>query len=144
MNPKKIKSAGALGLGDRFARFARTISQLFSKPATFVAAVLFVGLWACSGPLFGFSAQWQLVINTATTIITFLMVFVIQNTQNRDATAMHLKLDELLRAMHGARNQLIDLEKVPEAELQAYIDEFAAIHRRYAQVLEGRRVKNRR
>jgi low affinity Fe/Cu permease len=128
-------------LGDRFARFARSISGLFSKPTTFVLAVFFVAAWAFSGPLFGFSEQWQLVINTATTIVTFLMVFVIQNTQNRDSTAMHLKLDELLRAMNGARNQMIDLERVPESELQKYVDEFAAIHRRYEKALNRKRSK---
>ena len=80
-------------------------------------AIMVILAWALTGPLFGFSDTWQLIINTSTTIVTFLMVFLIQNTQNRDAKAIHLKLDELIRAMRGARNQMIDLDSLTEDEL---------------------------
>lgn len=95
-----------------------------SHPVAFVASVAVVLAWALSGPLFHFSDTWQLVINTGTTIVTFLMVFLIQNTQNRDATAMHLKLDELIRATEGARNASIDMEELSEAELSALRDRY--------------------
>jgi low affinity Fe/Cu permease len=87
------------------------------RPATFVAAVAIIVGWAVSGPLFGFSDTWQLAINTSTTIVTFLMVFLIQNTQNRDAEAMQVKLDELIRAIEGAHNALLNLEELEEEDL---------------------------
>ncbi len=90
---------------------------------------LVIVTWAVTGPVFGFSEPWQLVINTATTIVTFLMVFVIQNTQNRDIRALHLKLDEVLRAMAGARNSLIDLEDLSDAKLARLAGEFHAVQR---------------
>src|SRR5512133_925057 len=93
-----------------FGRFAKWTASMAGKPATFGAAVFIILLWALTGPIFHFSDTWQLVINTRTTIITFLMVFLIQNTQNRDSEATHLKLDELIRAIGGAHNALIDLE----------------------------------
>src|SRR5262249_11461169 len=101
----------------QFTRFATAASRATGKPVTFVIAVVVVTLWAVTGPLFGFSDTWQLVITTATTIITFLMVFLIQNTQNRDAEAMHIKLDELIRAVEGAENSLLDLEELEDEEL---------------------------
>ena len=101
----------------RFARLATAASRATGKPITFVIAVVAIVIWAASGPLFGFSDTWQLVVNTATTIITFLMVFLIQNTQNRDAEAMHIKLDELIRAVRGAQNTLLDLEELDDVEL---------------------------
>jgi low affinity Fe/Cu permease len=101
----------------RFARFASGTARAAGRPVTFVIAVAVIGIWAASGPLFGYSDTWQLVINTATTIITFLMVFLIQNTQNRDAEAMHIKLDELIRAVKGAQNSLLDLEELEDEEL---------------------------
>ena len=101
----------------RFARLATAASRTTGKPITFVIAVVAIVIWAASGPLFGFSDTWQLVVNTATTIITFLMVFLIQNTQNRDAEAMHIKLDELIRAVRGAQNTLLDLEELDDVEL---------------------------
>jgi low affinity Fe/Cu permease len=100
-----------------FHQFARRVAEWVGSNFAFAAAILIVLAWAATGPLFHFSDTWQLVINTGTTIVTFLMVFLIQNTQNRDALAMHVKLDELLRAVKAARNELVDLENRPEREL---------------------------
>jgi low affinity Fe/Cu permease len=100
-----------------FTRFAKAASHFAGRPAAFLIAVVIILIWALTGPAFGFSDTWQLVINTGTTIITFLMVFLIQNTQNRDAEAMHLKLDELIRAIEGAHNALLDLEELEEKDL---------------------------
>src|SRR5687767_15905878 len=112
-----------------FTRFAKKTAQLSGRPVTCALAVAIVVLWAISGPLFGFNQTWQLVINTGTTIVTFLMVFLIQNTQNRDAKAIHLKLDELIRGVTGARNRLIDLEEMSEAELDDLQRQFAKFRR---------------
>jgi low affinity Fe/Cu permease len=109
---------------DFFRRFAHRTSSGVGSPWAFAAAFLTVIVWGITGPVFGFSDTWQLVINTGTTIVTFLMVFLIQNTQNRDAIAIHLKLDELIRAVKGARNQLVDLEELSDEELEALQREF--------------------
>ena len=101
-----------------FARFARWVERQVGRSVTFVLAIAVVLLWAVSGPLFGWSDTWQLVINTGTTIITFLMVFVIQNTQSRDTQAMQLKLDELIRVNEMARNSLIDLEEMSDIDVE--------------------------
>jgi low affinity Fe/Cu permease len=110
-----------------FADFARWLERQVGRPASFAAAIVVVIAWAVSGPLFGWSDTWQLVINTGTTIVTFLMVFVIQNSQTRDTQALQLKLDELIRVNKAARNSLIELEERPEAEVGDIKSEFAAL-----------------
>jgi low affinity Fe/Cu permease len=101
-----------------FTRFARWTSCHAGRPSAFVVAVMIILAWAVTGPMFGYSDTWQLVINTGTTIVTFLMVFLIQNTQNRDSQAIHVKLDELIRAKKGARNSLLNLEDLSDDELE--------------------------
>ena len=100
-----------------FTRFANWTASASGRPQTFVLACLVILVWAVTGPLFGFSDTWQLVINTGTTIVTFLMVFLIQNTQNRDSRAVQLKLDELIRSTEGAHNAVLDLEELAEMDL---------------------------
>src|SRR3954454_19830940 len=114
-------------MGRWFANFANRTSQLAGHYVTFVGAFLVLVIWAVSGPFFGFSDTWQLVINTGTTIVTFLMVFLIQNTQNRDAMAMHLKLDELIRAIESADNSLIRAEDETQDELRALKANYEAL-----------------
>jgi low affinity Fe/Cu permease len=110
-----------------FTRFAKWTSRITGQPGAFVVATGTLIVWALSGPLFGFSDTWQLIINTGTTIVTFLMVFLIQNTQNRDSEAIHVKLDELIRSTRGANNQLLDLEELEVEELDKLRDEYEAL-----------------
>ena len=110
-----------------FTKIANWVAHVTGLPLTFAVCCLIVVVWALTGPFFGFSDTWQLVINTGTTIITFLMVFLIQNTQNRDAKAIHLKLDELIRSLEGARNGLVDLENCTDEELERLQEAFARL-----------------
>ena len=126
-------------MNNLFARFARHVAAWMAHPVAFVIALVSVIVWALLGPAFHYSDGWQLVINTSTTIMTFLMVFLLQNIQNRDSRAVQLKLDELIRALIGARNELIDLENFTEEELEHYCSEFSKIHLHYAKALEKRK-----
>jgi low affinity Fe/Cu permease len=110
-----------------YSRFAKSAARFCGRPRVFVFAVAVILVWIITGPLFGFSDTWQLVINTGTTIITFLMVFLIQNTQNRDTEAIQVKLDELIRATKGAHNALLDLEELEEASLDAFKARYQAL-----------------
>jgi low affinity Fe/Cu permease len=116
-----------------FREFAQQASLTVGSAWAFIVALGVVVVWAASGPAFGFSDTWQLVINTGTTIVTFLMVFLIQNTQNRDAKAIHLKLDELIRAGTHARTELVELERLSDEELERLQDEFHALHASFEQ-----------
>ena len=114
---------------DAFRSFAQRSSSVLGSAWSFCGAVLIIVLWLVTGPTFHFSDTWQLIINTATTVVTFLMVFLIQNTQNRDAKAMHLKLDELIRAVEGARNQLVDLEELSDNDLKKLEEQFRRLRK---------------
>ena len=120
MRPTKSRSS--------FTRFAKFTARTTGRPATFLVALLIVVIWALTGPLFGFSDTWQLVVNTSTTIVTFLMVFLIQNTQNRDTAAIQLKLDELIRASE-ARNVFANLEDASDEEIEAFQHEFEQLRK---------------
>ena len=115
---------------EMFRRFARTSAEWVGSPWAFFVAIAVVAIWAVTGPVFHYSDTWQLVINTGTTIVTFLMVFLVQNTQNRDAKAIHLKLDELLRGVTGARTRLVHLEEWTDDELAELEQQFARLRRR--------------
>ena len=116
-------------VSDAFRLFAQRTSVLLGSAWAFCGAVLVIVVWLITGPTFHFSDTWQLIINTATTVVTFLMVFLIQNTQNRDAKAMHLKLDELIRALKGARNQLVDLENLSDEDLKKLEEQFRRLRK---------------
>lgn len=118
-------------MGELFRKFAHHVANAVGTPAAFIAAFGVVGVWALTGPVFHFTDTWQLVINTGTTIVTFLMVFLIQNAQNRDARAIHLKLDELLRAVSGARTGLVNLEQLSDDKLRALQSEFDRLAKDY-------------
>ena len=113
-----------------FTRFAKRTAQLSGRPAAFLAASVVILTWLITGPLFGFSDTWQLIINTGTTIITFLMVFLIQATQNRDAEAVQVKLDEIIRAIGNAQNELLDIEELEEADLNRIRKSYEEIARK--------------
>jgi len=121
-----------------FRKFATGISNLVGRPFAFFFAVTIIITWAALGPMFGFSDTWQLVINTGTTIITFLIVFLIQNTQNRDSKAIHIKLDELISSIKGARNTFINLEELPDEEIEDLHKQFQSLHEKYSLELERR------
>ena len=122
-----------------FSKFAHEIARLSGKPLTFIIAVVVVVIWAVTGPLFNYSDTWQLVINTSTTIITFLMVFLIQNTQNRDTLALQVKLSELIIAVRGAQNRLANAEELSEDELERLHKEYSAKAEATLESLQQRR-----
>ncbi|MDP3267021.1 MAG: low affinity iron permease family protein [Sulfuricurvum sp.] len=120
-----------------YAHFTKSFAKLTGKSLTFILAIIMIIVWLISGPYFDFSNTWQLVINTTTTIITFIMVFVIQNTQNRDTEAMQVKLDELIRATQGAHNALLDLEELEEDEIDMFREEYEMLARKAREELEA-------
>src|SRR5437660_1599198 len=124
---EQVRKSGGLNLW--FSRFASETAHVVGHPYMFLFAVVVLVLWAVSGPFFHFSDTWQLIINTGTTIITFLVVFLIQNTQNRDAKALHLKLDELIRSHHPANDDLIDIQKLSDEELDELEKRYEAIRK---------------
>src|SRR5205823_1688194 len=130
MNEKAVKHAEQTPrsfrcrVNDLFRAFSRNTASAVGSAWVFIVAITVIIVWAATGPTFHFSDTWQLIINTGTTIVTFLMVFLIQNTQNRDGKAMHLKLDELVRALEGARNKLVDVEKRSDEEIEELGKEF--------------------
>lgn len=119
-----------ISINDQFRKFAHWVSGITGSPWAFFFSLMAIALWIFSGPTFSFSDTWQLVINTGTTIITFLMVFLIQNTQNRDASSLHLKLDELIRAVKTARNTLLDIEGMTDEQLDLLQQEFQRLGHR--------------
>jgi low affinity Fe/Cu permease len=122
-----MKKRRPRSIGDRFESFSRTITKLTGSTGAFGIALATIVVWALLGPLFGFSDTWQLVVNTGTTIVTFLMVFLIQRSQNKDSLAVHLKLNEIVAALQGASNRLVDVESLSEKELDT-------LHRHYAEL----------
>lgn len=120
-----------MNLNSIFRLFASAVSNFAGSPYVFIAAIFLIIGWAISGPFFNFSNTWQLAINTSTTIVTFLMVFLIQNTQNRDSKAIHLKLDELIKALKGARDEIIDIENLPDEVIDQLQSEFQEIKKKY-------------
>lgn len=116
-----------MSFGNTYSTLAKRAARISGRPATFALALLVIVVWAVTGPIFKFSDTWQLVINTGTTVVTFLMVFLIQSTQNRDTEAMQLKLDELIRATRGAHNALLDLEELDEKTLEAFRVRYEAL-----------------
>lgn len=120
-----------------FGIIARGVASTLGSATAFVAATLLVLAWVALGPAFQWSSQWQLLVNTATTIVTFLMVFLIQNAENRDTTAIQIKLDELLRAIHDARNEFVDIEALSDAELDRLQHRFAVLREQYASTGTG-------
>jgi low affinity Fe/Cu permease len=123
-------------MNELFRKFSNKTSEIVGSPWAFIAAVVIIAVWAITGPIFGFSDTWQLVINTGTTIITFLMVFLIQNTQNRDAKAIHLKLDELLRGVEGARTGMVDLEDLSDEDLKKLQEQFQNLREKHAALVD--------
>ncbi|PIZ65071.1 hypothetical protein CO051_00160 [Candidatus Roizmanbacteria bacterium CG_4_9_14_0_2_um_filter_39_13] len=127
-------------INEKFRLFAQRISQIAGKPLTFLIAITVIVMWGFSGSMFHYSDTWQLVINTSTTIITFLMVFIIQNTQNRDAKSIQLKLDELIRSTKTARNSMLDLENLTDDEIDILSAEFQELYQK--EMRRRGRIKN--
>lgn len=125
-------------MNEAFRHIASRVSKITGSPWAFVTAISIIGLWIVTGPIFDYSNTWQLMINTMTTVVTFLMVFLIQNTQNRDTKAVHIKLDELLRSIHGARNNLIEVEDMSDEDLELMHLEFEKLHNKAQRELETR------
>src|SRR5437016_5273536 len=130
LREQKSKRDSFCIVSDAFRVFARRSSATLGSAWAFAAAILIIIVWGATGPTFHFSDTWQLIINTGTTIVTFLMVFLIQNTQNRDAKAVHLKLDEIIRAIKGARNELVDLEDLSDEDLAALEKQFQRVRKK--------------
>jgi low affinity Fe/Cu permease len=128
-------------MNEFFRKFAHASATAVGSPFAFLLGVLVIVVWAVTGPAFGYSDTWQLVINTGTTIVTFLMVFLIQNTQNRDAKAMHLKLDELIRSVSAARNRLVHLEDLSDADLAKLEEEFKKLHEKVEKKFDEQKKK---
>jgi low affinity Fe/Cu permease len=124
---------------ETFRKLAHKVAELVGTPGAFILALTIIVVWLVTGPIFHFSDTWQLIINTATTIVTFLMVFLIQNAQNRDAKAFHLKLDELLRGVRGARTELVDLEEMDDEELEKMQAEFKSLHDKLSKHIDRRK-----
>ncbi|HET9668843.1 MAG TPA: low affinity iron permease family protein [Casimicrobiaceae bacterium] len=125
-------------MNDWFRHVAHKLADAFGSSSAFLAAAIFIAVWAVTGPMFGFSEAWQLVANTITNVVTFLMVFVIQNSQNRDTKATQLKLDELLRAIGNARSSLINLESLSDDEMERLQKQFEAVRERAVDALDKR------
>ncbi len=136
--PPRSNSLSAL-----FTHWARVISHYTGRPAAFLTALGIILIWAVTGPLFHFSDTWQLVINTGTTIITFLMVFLIQNAQNRDTEALQLKLDELIRSLSGAKNEIIDLEEMDDEEMELLHEDYLKLARTARAAMSRQRKKHK-
>ena len=131
-------------MNEVFRKLALKVSNIAGRPISFLFALLIMIGWALSGPIFGFSDTWQLFINTVTTVATFLMVFLIQNTQNRDSKALHIKLDELLRKKKGtSSDKYVNVEEMPDEEIEKMQEEFRKLNERYTKALEERRKKRK-
>jgi low affinity Fe/Cu permease len=135
----KAGNGGSNAFHAYFSKFAQTASRAAGSPTAFTLAIATIVVWAVCGPIFGYSDTWQLIINTSTTIITFLMVFLIQNTQNRDSLAVQLKLSELVLAMHGAKNTVATIEELSDDELERLHKEMCAHTERMKETLDRRR-----
>lgn len=133
-----------MNINEFFRFFSTKVAKLVGSPWAFVLAASIIVVWLITGPIFGYSNTWQLVINTFTTITTFLIVFLIQNTQNRDSRATHLKLDEIIKGVKGARNLLVDIEDVTDEELEKLHDYYEELHNKYQRELENRKLKSKK
>jgi len=125
--PSNPKSSSSAKKGSWFTHFAKATAHASGRPAAFIGAFMIILVWAVTGPMFHYSDTWQLIINTGTTVVTFLMVFLIQNTQNRDSQAIHVKLDELIRAIDTAKNTMLDLDDISDEELDKLRENYVAL-----------------